>query len=398
MRSRLAEPSADGTGREGDLLLACSKTERSPEVVERVRTLMAKGLDPDTLLRLARPHGLMPLLHWHLGSAEASGVPPAVRDELRRHFEANTRRNLKLTGELLRLLSLFEYHGIPAVPFKGPLLAASAYGNLALREFVDVDIVVRQRDVLAATKVLGSLGYRPADSLTDAQRDAQIVWGWECTLWNPELQVLVDLHWRFAPRYFSIDLDLDRLWTRRQCVSIGGVRVSVLAPEDLLLILAVHGARHCWTRLEWVCGVAELIRAHGALDWRRTTHEAAGLGSLRILWLGVLLAHGMLDAPVPREIVQRARADRRAVALAAAVRRRLLGGRLREPGATKRMVFDCLARERLADKVRYLVHFATRPNEQDVAWLPLPSWLSFAYSFLRPLRLIATHARLPSKT
>jgi Uncharacterised nucleotidyltransferase len=381
-----------GPSREADLLLACGRTHKSSDVAERIRALAAQGLDSATLLRLARPHGLMPLLHWHLNDPEIAAVSSDARDELRRHFESNMRHNLRLVAELLRLLELLEAHGISAVPFKGPVLATSTYGNLALREFVDLDIVVRRRDVRAATRILASQGYQTVDGLTAVQRDALIAWGWERPLWNSKLRVLVDLHWRFAPRYFSVDLDPERLWSRRQHVSLGGVSTSAFAPEDLLLILALHGAKHSWSRIEWVCGIAELIRATAQLDWPRMAEEAARIGSLRILWLGILLAHELLDAPVPLEIVRRAHTDRRAAALAGAVRCRLIGGSPYEPGALERVVFDCAVRERLADKVRYLIRFASQPNERDLAWLRLPSWLSFAYYLLRPLRLIIDHA------
>jgi hypothetical protein len=43
--------------------------------------------------------------------------------ELRARFEHNARKNLVFTGELIRILDCLQSHGIPAIPFKGPVLA-----------------------------------------------------------------------------------------------------------------------------------------------------------------------------------------------------------------------------------------------------------------------------------
>ena len=74
-----------------------------------------------------------------------------------------------MTGELLRLLTLFESAGIPAIPYKGPLLASLVYGKIARRQFCDLDILVRKRGFPKARRLLLSQDYRPMFSLTPAQ-------------------------------------------------------------------------------------------------------------------------------------------------------------------------------------------------------------------------------------
>src|SRR3712207_8653927 len=34
-----------------------------------------------------------------------------------------------------------------------------------------------------------------------------------------------------------------------------------------LLILCVHGTKHIWGRLSWICDVAELLRTQPDMDW-----------------------------------------------------------------------------------------------------------------------------------
>jgi Uncharacterised nucleotidyltransferase len=78
---------------------------------------------------------------------------------LRHHFQVNALRNVFLAGTLLKLLRLLEAHGIAALPYKGPVLAALAYGNVAFRQFGDLDLLVRPQDADRAKALLWAQGY-----------------------------------------------------------------------------------------------------------------------------------------------------------------------------------------------------------------------------------------------
>ena len=92
-------------------------------------------------------------------------IPPAILDQLRDSFRTNLVRNEVLARELVTLLDLLRAHGISAIPFKGPTLAASAYGHLSLRQFGDLDLFVPKCDLPRACEVLVSHGYRANDQV-----------------------------------------------------------------------------------------------------------------------------------------------------------------------------------------------------------------------------------------
>ena len=154
---------------EAELLLCCARTRMDPETADRIKALLQQGIDWEYLIQTALPHGMLPLLYWSLNSTCPERVPKDFLERLRSHFYANARHNLVLTAELLKLLGLLKTQQIPAIPFKGPVLAASVYGNLSLREFADLDILVRSKDALRAKDLLLSLGYQDSRPLTDAQ-------------------------------------------------------------------------------------------------------------------------------------------------------------------------------------------------------------------------------------
>ena len=112
-----------------ELLLCCARTCVDSKTAARVEVLLRQGVDLAYLMRVARRHGLLPLVYWNLH--KVCPVPKAVLDQLRGYFRTNTVRNIILTEELIEILKLLKTQNILAIPFKGPLLAALAYRNLA---------------------------------------------------------------------------------------------------------------------------------------------------------------------------------------------------------------------------------------------------------------------------
>lgn len=381
---------------EAELLLCCARISTESERAARIRALLQKELDWPYLLSTALPHGMRPLLYWHLNSTCPEAVPKGVLDQLRDYFQENARRNLFLTGELLRLLRLFEAQGIPVVPYKGPTLAALVYGNVALRQFADLDILVHRRDVPRAKELLVSAGYQPEYRLTDAQEAAFLQYACEHPFTRSDGASTVELHWELTERFLSFPLDTERLWERLEPISLGGKVTPTFSPEDLLLILCVHGSKHCWERLAWIRDVAGLIQAHQEMDWERVAQQADRLGGSRMLSLGLLLARDLLGAALPERISQRIQADPVARSLAAEARARLFSEADGRPGVFEESMFHPFhikMRERARDRARYCIRLAVTPNVADWKLLSLPPLLSPLYYVLRPVRLAGKYGR-----
>ena len=120
--------------REVELMLCCARTRISPQIRLRVKELATEDVDWQAFLQLATSHGVRPLVYETLHATCWEALPESVQRELTHFYSANSAKNRFLAGELLRILQLFEDENILAVPFKGPVLAAVLYDNLALRE------------------------------------------------------------------------------------------------------------------------------------------------------------------------------------------------------------------------------------------------------------------------
>jgi hypothetical protein len=375
---------------ESALILDAARVCLEDADAERLRARLHGHLDWDFLLRMAQRNRVLPLLYHSLDRTAPGAVPPGVLDELSGAFRANALRNLRLTGELLRLLDVFKEHDIAAVPYKGPTLAALAYGDVALRQFVDLDLLLRAGDLARARDLLTARGFRLGYPLTPTQEAAYVEALRELPLVSGE-GILVELHVGLTLRDYVFPLDPDRLRQRLLAVPLADRDVPTFSVEDLILVLCAHGARHCWGSLGWVCDLAELIRTQSKVRWEWVLDEARRAHGERLVLLGVALAGGLLRAPIPEVIKTRIQADRAIPWLCAEVGRWLFCENDELPGTGGQFLFHLRARERWRDGARYCLSQALVPRISDWEALTLPTSLSFAYSFLRPLRLARSH-------
>jgi hypothetical protein len=381
------------------LLLCCARTCLDTATAERLSVLLQHDLDWSYVISVALQHGVMPLLYQHLHTLGPDALPPAALMQMREHFYANVGSTLFLSGELLRILQMLATHGIPALPFKGPTLAAAVYGNLALRQFSDLDILVHKQDLPRIKVLLTTHGYQLP--LTRAKEEAVWKHHYHYAFVREDGRVLVEMHWAFTRRYWPVPLDPAYLWARPALVSLAGTPVSTFPPEVLLLILCVHGSKERWTLLKWVCDVAELLRRHQALDWERVLARARSSGGVRMLLLGLSVAHHLLGAALPQEVMRRIQANPVVHVLAVQVCAQLCARLNGVPWAVDRHTFYLRTRERVQDRMRYFLFGYLReggpqlltPNAHDQALLPLPPQCAFFYYLLRPLRLAVVHGR-----
>src|SRR5260370_1519550 len=379
---------------EEQILICVARRSIDTAMAERLRQLLKDDLDWKYLVATAHHHCLAPLLYLVLNGCGWSLVAAYVIGRLQRDNQENPRSNLFLTGELLKVLELFEVNSIRAVSFKGPTLALRAYGDVGLRQFGDLDVLVERKDILKVKELLISRAFKSTLELTSTQQAALLRFDCAYTFAN-EQGVVLDVHWDFVERHFSFDIDVNRLWDRLEPVAISGKQLLTLSAEDLLLILCLHGFPHLWARLGWIFDVASLIDSPKDINWQRVLENATTLGARGILSLGLLLAGDLLDASIPAAISSSLQPDPKVKKLAEQVREQLFTERSAPAGVFAEAGTLVSLRERRRDRLRSCLRLATTPRSYDWMFLSVPDSLFFLYYLVRPLRLAGKYgARL----
>ncbi len=270
------------------------------------------------------------------------------------------------------------------------MLARSVYGEMALRPFRDLDFLLRPDDVDRALTLLETLGYLQPSTLSPNQDRHFRLYACQYRIPRRDARVWIEPHWALSQHIFAVDLDHEALWERAVSVDIDGHRARRFAPRDELLVLCIHGFTEQWRRLKWICDIAEFVRANRAIDWDALMREARAVGCARILVLGLVLAHDLLDAPVPDRVF--AHRDSRLDGLIARVHRALFEEKSERLPLWKPNAFRFHARERLRDKARYVLRTVLAPRPAIIEWVRLPDSLLWAYY---PTRWIHDYLLLP---
>lgn len=383
---------------ETQLLLACAHTAHCPESLARIRALSQGAVDWAHLIGLSYRHMVLPLVYRSLSSVGQDAVPLDSLRVLQKAYRVNAVRNLEMMAQLVQALNRLEADGVRAVAYKGPLLADAVYGDLALRQFVDLDILVSKADFALALRSLGTIGYQAAESLRIP--DAAYLRSLHHCALAKRGGVPLELHWDVAEPYFGPTLDVARCWNRLERVRLNGAQVYSLSPEDLLVVLSTHGAKHRWPRLCQVCDVAELQRARPDLDWTRALNQARRTGSERMVLLALSLAHGLLGVVPAPDVAEAIRRDPGVGRVREEALRSILGNPSEPPRGSERsrfFGFHLRARDRLVDRLRHCLRVAFLPSAEDWVAVPIPAALYPLYYVMRPARLAIVYLNMLSK-
>jgi hypothetical protein len=375
---------------EFELLLSSA---RSVPDSARVEELVSGGIDWRAFFELASNHGVRLLVYRSLREVCWERVPAEVQAEWNAANLSLTGKNLFLTGELLRLTAEFDSVGIRVAVMKGAALAQMVYGDVGLREFSDLDLLIRETDFSHALELLARLSYEPVWKCDPRKALQFLRHVGEYAVKSDASQAEVDLHWRVATKATALSPGMGDFPSGIQPVEVASSTVLSFAPQDLPLYLAAQGGWDQWCELRRVCDVAEFFRRYPQVDWEPSLEAARRLGGARTMLIGLSLASCLLGAELPESIASRIRADGNVSRLVERTIRKL--EKNVDPGeAFRRYVFQMKAKEGLRGKIALGYSILMDRTVKDGRWIMLPRPLWWLYGFLRPLRMSAKLFRL----
>lgn len=361
--------------------------------------------DWQMLTQTAIANGVMPLLYQTLKRMKPSSILKSHLLQLQHLYRLNGLHNVSQAKELLRVLNLMQTAGIKAIAFKGPVLAAYGYGNVALRQFNDLDLLVRLEDFWKAMAVLTTHGYRSDYSGVSESnmfvRHLQIPLLYcdnEATLLNRHFQSSLlhsnperslDLHWGIQPRRVWNADRFALLWQHQQSVTLMGQAIQTLAPEATLVVLCMSIAREIGKRsLKQICDVAQTIQAHPELNWQAALKLATELRCQRLFLLGLSITQALLKIPIPDSL------QLKVPALQSSENEVFQDVAVNHPFTTE-FVSQFKTLDRPWDSVFISIHYLRllwMTSDRDLEVLPLPDRWFFFYYVFRPVRLLAKQA------
>jgi hypothetical protein len=347
-----------------------------------------RGIDWQKFLAASEHHAVLPLVITRLLERADLEIDPEISATLRSRMNSSLSRSFLFAQELLRVVVAFREAGLRIMPYKGPALAEELWGSFSVRECSDLDFLIPPDDVPRAGAVLEALGYLRVSPVKEQLRPFVLRNASEEQFRHVNTNILLELQWSPAPRVLASRFDIHLLWERARYVAFAGEQILSPSPEDLLLLLCIHGWKHNWSRLIWVADVAQLLR-HFSLDWKYILDQAERNRSVRLLSLGLHMSHLCFGSLLPNEIT----VDQRICRLAALLRKRLRDGK--PHSYLEWHQFMLAARDSTRDQLLQVVRFILTPGLGEYAAVDLPPW---AFPMFRVVRLARVLRMMPGKT
>lgn len=372
------------------LVLLCSKLEITGNNLQAIESLLAGPIDWQLFLELTEHHRVYPLAYRCLSTLGHSVVPTEIVSALRQKSRHTTSKCLQMTGELVKVLRAMEQKGVRGVVLKGIPLATMLYGDLTLRASRDLDILVWPEDMEKAAKIIEAHGYHrmhPSFEVTPARLRNWMRKDHHVEYWHKEREICLELHWRLG--HHSLEIPLNHIERKLTKVNIAGQQVYTFGAEELLLYLVLHGASHAWFRLRWLCDIGVMLRQE-SFSWKKLYVLAERLGTETLLNQAIILAQQLLEAPVPDNISEVVRKDRKAQKLAgmalpfiSTINYDSASLKISMPLYYYKHRYDFTLQSGWKQKIAFM-HGLLSPADRDIESVALPDYLYFIYYLLRP--------------
>ncbi|MEN8304384.1 MAG: nucleotidyltransferase family protein [Campylobacterota bacterium] len=367
-------------------LIACSQTDPSEEDIEFIHsTLDSEHLTSNALISLANQHGILPLVYKTIKNLPhiAHHTHEDFLTDLKSAYRQISQQNMLMSAELIRVMKLFEENNIEALAFKGPALSQMAYGDITLRQYNDLDVLIKQEDRDKISKILESQGYEQVLMLTSVQEKNWYKHVKDMSLFHLQKGIHIELHWLLLDNDYPIQVDLSSIWEYPQSVVINRQKVQTFPNESLLLYLCIHGSKHLWERIEWIKDIDLIIRTQ-TIDWELVAEQVNKSGFERMFLLGLYLSNTLFQTPLPTIFIQQMKHQKWLIKLSDFV--------INDWKQHRGMFHNSLAMRHLFPRIKmqlhYLYQIILKPSKNEYRFVDLPKGLYWVYYLIRPYLLI----------
>jgi hypothetical protein len=224
------------------------------------------GYDGDNIMLLAKRHKLIVQLLQFAKLNTQHFTPEQVR-QLEEESRKIALRALNQLQELKRITAIFQEKDLPFVAIKGPQLSLMIYGREALKESVDLDILLtREADLPLAHDILRELGYLHTNLLHypgKFSRKFFLIAKREVHYFNRNIRMSIDLHIRPGANTYLTAHRFSTFFQLLKQYDLEGTSVTVLSDEAYFVYLCYHGALHQFSRLAWLVDIRAFLKLKG---------------------------------------------------------------------------------------------------------------------------------------
>ena len=168
--------------------------------VKKIKNSSILSFNIQHLISLASSHGILPLVYKTIkdlpNDNSSSSLIQHFLLELKTQNMIIAQRNMLMSAELIRIMKLLKENKVEALAFKGPTLSQMVYGDITLRQYSDLDILVNEEEITKAGSILAKHGYDPSFPIKILENKTCLSATNDLGFYNQTSGLLIELHWK----------------------------------------------------------------------------------------------------------------------------------------------------------------------------------------------------------
>jgi len=243
-------------------------------------------------------------------------IPVEATNKLQQAYYKSLSRGMVLYNAFEKVAEAFCCAtDIRVVVLKGIYLSEWLYGDIALRQFSDMDLLVSKDDAMQCLSILTELGFKPSDSAVTEFITEFIASKSEIVHYAPMVinDVSVEIHIKLHRQSKHYDIKIESFLNNAEKLLLRNKPVYALELHDLLIHLCVHLDKHFrgghvqFTSFNDIVNLLEKYQHE--IDWtllvQRCDYHECELAVFRFL----VLIHKFYDAALPEHILRKYESD-----------------------------------------------------------------------------------------
>lgn len=291
------------------------------------------------------------------------------------------KQNMLMTSELINVIKKFKSNDINVISFKGPVLSQIAYGDITLRQYVDLDILINEKDLEYASEFLLQNNYKEVYNFEEYQKSNLKKTGHDRSFFNKKNGVNLELHWTLSSSEFFIDLEKLDYYNNSRTFKLKNQDLKTLSNEIHFIYLCIHGNKHMWERIEWLVDLVLFINKEN-LDFVTILKLSEKIDAERIVLSSLMICKHLFDINLPLDI------DTNLKSITNKYIVKLSNDYTKENIHTKRISYiQWYMLKTYSNRLKYIKSLFL-PTEKDYMEINIKKEFHFMYFFLRPLNII----------
>jgi len=371
-----------------DIQLIIECCQASPST-NKIKKLLSCINDWDNFINLAYAHGVFPLLYQTLKHTDYKNlINEDIHTTMKLHYMNIVKENMLMTVELIKVIKLLEENGIEAIAFKGPTLAQMAYGDITLRQYADLDILVDEKMMQKIYNILIQNNYTSDNKLILLNNSNFYLLENDFIFYSPNKSVTIEIHWRLFRKNIAKHQKFSYYRNNTKNIILNKNNILTLSIEQELSYLCLHGAKHAWERIEWINDIYYLINNNSdIIKWSQVIHHSKELEGTIALFVALNIIKSLYSIKIPKHIETNMNSAYINKLTDESIH--LIQNHVNDSyvGYYKTIKFQSKLIENRFKRLQYIFtsYFAITRN--DYIAFPLPSYLNLLYYIVKPIRI-----------